>query len=89
MKFTMKSDIEFDADTPDDALLKLGLYFITQMDNKPILTMHQNEDLSDEPVKLDVISMLENSTNVMTDDNTNGNTFIAMKGVFSEPKMLQ
>ncbi len=89
MKFTMNSDIEFEAESPDDALLKLGLYFIAQMDNRPILAMHSNEDLSDAPLKLDVVGMLESGTAVMTDENVSGNTFIAMKGVFSEPKMLQ
>jgi len=89
MKFTMKSDIEFDAKTPDDALLKLGLYFIAQMDLKPILSMHNNEDLSDPPVNIDVIGALQDSIDVLTNNNVDGVTFIAMKGVFAEPGMMQ
>lgn len=89
MKFKMNGDLIFDARNPDEALLKLGLYFITQMENPPQMGLHNEIDPSQPDIMLDVMGMLANKLTVITPVNSAGHVSVFGQGVFVTPEMMQ
>lgn len=91
MKFTMVGNLDFEAITPDEALLKLGLYFIAQMDNQPIFKLDQTViDLAlEDPMGIDMLGMLYDSSDVITRENSVGGVEVLGKGVFEAPEAMQ
>jgi len=85
----MSSEISFEADTPDEALLKMGLYFFAQMESRPQLSVIETDDPEAQAVTLDVIDIMTMDLDVITHENSSGNVYMAAKEVFRPPEMLQ
>ena len=90
MKFKIQGDMEFNADTPDEALLKVGLYFIAQMESRPIMMVDNLDKLPEPRIALDVIRMLCDITpGLLQPGNVTGEVGVAMKDVFETPRTIQ
>ena len=86
MKFTITADIEFEANSPDEALLKAGLFFISRME-KPLLLQLRN--LGPGPIGLDITKMISHSVDAITKENSTGELFVVAGDVFESPEMVQ
>lgn len=89
MKFKMNGELDFEARNPDEALLKLGLYFIAQMENPPQMGLHNESDPTQPDIMLDVMGMLADKLKVITPVNSTGYVSVFGQGVFVTPEMMQ
>jgi hypothetical protein len=81
----MMGQIEFEADSPDEALLKLGMYFIAQMESRLMYVEVENgvKKVSDP------LQSLFDNFEVIDRQNSLGGITVTAKEVFMSPGMLQ
>lgn len=84
MKFEMTGDIAFEAKDIDEALLKLGLHFISQMGSRPIYIPHDKSIPA-----IDVLGVLIDGTKKLTDTECDGFINTDILSDFDMPEMMQ
>lgn len=82
MKFSMDGEIDFEAKSRDEALLKLALHFISLMKNRPVFFF-------DNKPPVDAFGTLIKSMPSLDDPVTKGFIDIDVHGDFDPPEMLQ
>lgn len=82
MKFSLECDLDFEAQSHDEALMKLALHFIGLMRNRPSLLFKGQPPL-------DVLgSMIQNMPS-LDEPTTDGYIDVDVHGDFEPPEMLQ
>jgi len=82
MKFSMDSELDFEARSRDEALLKLALHFISLMGNRPVFYI-------DNKPPIDVLGTLIKSMPSLENPTAGGYIDIDVHGDFDPPEMLQ
>ena len=82
MKFSMDSELDFEARSRDEALLKLALHFVGLMGNRPKLLLENQPPL-------DVLGALIKNMPSLNDPVTKGFIDIDVHGDFDPPEMIQ
>ena len=82
MKFKVEGDLEFEAQSSDAAFLKLALFFLSQMEHKPMLTSPTGNKPFDE-----MLAMLADGE--LTADATAGGIALDFVGLHEPPRMMQ
>jgi len=87
MTFSVKGDMSFEARSPDEALLKLIVYFMSQMEMQPHL---QGEDENDAIPMVTVLSMPIQQETLNPHNITGGiGLDITGAGLLEAPAMMQ
>ena len=82
MIFSLSSDVEFEADNIDQALIKLALHFMSRMEAGPILLINDNPPI-------DMVKIIQSGITPLTDDDAAGYIDIDVHGDFEPPAMMQ
>ena len=82
MKFSLDSDLGFEADTRDEALLKLATHFMSLMESRPAFF------LKDQP-PIDAFGALIQNGPSLNESTTEGYIDVDVHGDFEPPVMLQ
>ena len=82
MKFILDSDVEFEADNMDQALIKLALHFMGLMQTTPILLINDEQPL-------DMIKILKSAVQPLADDTTDGFINVDFLVDHEQPTMMQ
>lgn len=82
MKFSLESNLDFEAVTRDEALLKLALHFLSLMDYRPPL-VHKGHP------PMDVLGTLIKNMPSLSGPATNGYIDVDVHGDFPPPELLQ
>ena len=82
MKFSLESDLEFEAKSHDEALLKLALHFISLMEMRPVLCF------KDRP-PIDAFGSLINNVPSLKEPAADGYIDVDVHGDYAPPEMLQ
>lgn len=82
MKFKVEADLEFEAESADQAFLKLAQFFLTQMEHKPVLTSpHGNKPFAELLQKISKGDLLQ--------DATGGGIGLDFADIYDAPRMMQ
>jgi len=82
MKFSLESDVEFEAENMDQALIKLALHFMSRMQSGPIILINDNPPI-------DMVKIIKNGVPPISEDSANGYIDIDVHGDYAPPEMLQ
>lgn len=82
MKFSLDSDVEFEADDMDQALIKLALHFMSMMQSGPILLINDNPPI-------DMVKIINSGIAPISEDTADGYINVNIHGDFEPPVMMQ
>jgi len=82
MKFSLESDLDFEAETRDEALLKLATHFMSLMDRRPAFFF-------DTKKPVDALGTLIQNGPTLNEPTTDGYIDVDVHGDFEPPAMLQ
>ena len=82
MKFSLESDLEFEADSTDEALLKLANHFLAQMETRPLFYIGDNQGF-------DALNAMIENTPTLSGPSTEGYIDVDIHGDFEAPEGLQ
>ena len=82
MSFSLESDVEFEADNMDQALMKLALHFMSRMEAGPVLLINDNPPI-------DMVKIIKNGIPPLSEADAAGYINIDVRGDFNPPEMLQ
>jgi hypothetical protein len=85
MKFTLKADVVFEADTPDEAMIKLAMHFMMMMVDKPVLQVQVNSM----PYNLKVLDIMSKRVESLDNSKPEGGMIVSINGIHEEPRMMQ
>lgn len=88
MIYTLQATLEFEAESEDQALLKIANFFLEQMAHHPSLSFANPEDLTPES-EVDLYKILSMITPHINEGKTQGGIFFGPKPDFGPPQMLQ
>ncbi|MCK4870768.1 MAG: hypothetical protein KAS93_06635 [Gammaproteobacteria bacterium] len=82
MKFLLDSDVEFEAENMDQALIKLALHFMSMMQAGPVLI------INDTP-PLDMVKIIKDGVPPLSEDTADGYINVEIQPNHEPPVMLQ
>jgi len=82
MKFSLESELDFEAKTRDAALLKLALHFMSLMENRPAILIPNQ-------APIDAFGFMIQNMPSLNEPETNGYIDVDVHGDFEPPAMIQ
>jgi len=82
MKFELQSDINFEADTIDHALMKLALHFMSLMKESPVLVVNNEKPI-------DMIKVINSAVPQISKDTSDGFINVDFVSEYKIPEMTQ
>jgi len=82
MKFTLDSEVAFEADNMDHALIKLALHFMSLMQAPPILFI-------DKQPPLDMVKIIQGAIQPISKETTEGFIEVDFLVEHKQPSMMQ
>ena len=82
MKFSLESDLEFEAKTRDEALMKLAMHFMALMEARPACIIKNEKPI-------DAFGTLIKNMPSLNEPTTDGYIDVDVHGDFDPPEMLQ